>query len=54
MSRLAILAFLRSPYYRMSDVKMLFFFTRMSTITFVVLAILVLASLVFRNFLTEP
>lgn len=50
MSRLAISAFLRSPYYKMSDVKMLFFFTRMSATTCVVLAILVLASLVFRNF----
>jgi polyferredoxin len=50
MSRLTILAFLRSPYYKMSDAKMLFFFTQMSTTTFVVLAILVLASLVFRNF----
>ena len=50
MSRLAILAFLRSPYYRMSDVKMLFFFTRMSMTTLVVLTILVLASFIFRNF----
>lgn len=50
MSRLAILAFLRSPYYKMSDVKMLFFFTQMSSTTGVVLVILVLASLIIRNF----
>ena len=50
MSRLAILAFLSSPYYKMSDVKMLFFFTQMSVTTGVVLVILVLASLIIRNF----
>lgn len=50
MSRLAILAFLSSPYYKMSDVKMLFFFTQMSGTTGVVLVILVLASLIIRNF----
>jgi len=50
MSRLAILAFLGSPYYKMSDVKMLFFFTQMSSTTGVVLLILVLASLIIRNF----
>ncbi len=49
MSKLAILAFLQSPYYKMSDVKMLFFFTRMSTTTIVVLTILVLTSLISRN-----
>lgn len=49
MSRLAILAFLGSPYYKMSDVKMLFFFTQMSGTTGVVLVILVLASLIIRN-----
>jgi polyferredoxin len=49
MSRLAILAFLRSPYYKMSDVKMLFFFTKMSSTTGVVLVILVFASLIIRN-----
>ena len=50
MSRLAIVAFLQGPYYKMSDVKMLFFFTQMSTITAVVLISLALLSLVFRNF----
>ncbi|MDP2646266.1 MAG: 4Fe-4S binding protein [Desulfobacterales bacterium] len=46
----AIHAFLQSPYYRISDVKMLFFFTRMSMTTAVVLTILVLLSLPIRNF----
>ena len=50
MSRLAIPAFLQGPYYKMSDVKMLFFFTQMSTITAVVLITLALLSLVVRNF----
>jgi len=50
MSRLAILAFLQGPYYKMSDVKMLFFFTQMSTITAVSLISLALVSLVVRNF----
>jgi polyferredoxin len=50
MSRLAILAFLRGPYYKMSDVKMLYFFTQMSTITAVVLITLALVSVVVRNF----
>ena len=50
MSRLAILAFLQGPYYKMSDVKMLFFFTQMSTITAVALITLALVSLVVRNF----
>jgi polyferredoxin len=50
MSRLAISAFLRSPYYKMSDVKMLYFFTQMSTVTAVVLITLALVSLVVRNF----
>jgi len=50
MSRLAILAFLQGPYYKMSDVKMLFFFTQMSTTTAVVLIALALVSLVVRNF----
>jgi polyferredoxin len=50
MSRLAIVAFLQGPYYKMSDVKMLFFFTQMSTTTAVVLITLALVSLVVRNF----
>jgi len=50
MSRLAILAFLQGPYYKMSDVKMLFFFTQMSTITAASLISFALVSLVVRNF----
>jgi len=46
----AILGFLQSPYYKMSDVKMLFFFTQMSILTIVVLIILVIASVFIRNF----
>ena len=50
MSVMAILGFLHSPYYKVSDVKMLFFFTRMTGLTAAVLGGLVLLSLVFRNF----
>jgi len=44
-----ILRFLESPYYKISDVKMLHFFTQMSTLTVVVLTVLVLSSLFLRN-----
>ena len=50
ISRLAIHAFLQGPYYKMSDVKMLFFFTQMSITTAVSLISLALVSLVVRNF----
>ncbi len=43
-------AFARSDYYRLADVKMLFFFTRMSLLTAGVLAVLVLLSVLFKNF----
>jgi ferredoxin len=49
MSHSAIFAFLESPYYRVSDVKMLYFFTSMSALTAGVLLILVLSSIVVRN-----
>ncbi|MBW2252383.1 MAG: 4Fe-4S binding protein [Deltaproteobacteria bacterium] len=49
MSSPAILGFLQSPYYKISDVKMLHFFTQMSTLTVVVLAVLVLSSVFIRN-----
>ncbi|MBW1963239.1 MAG: 4Fe-4S binding protein [Deltaproteobacteria bacterium] len=42
--------FLQSPYYKLSDVKMLFFFTRISVTTLVVFIILVLLSIPIRNF----
>lgn len=50
MSQTAILNFLESPYYKLSDVKMLHFFTRMSGLTAFVLFILVVASVFIRNF----
>lgn len=50
MSTPAILGFLQSPYYKMSDVKMLHFFTQMSLLTAVVLFVLTIASVFVRNF----
>ncbi|MCP4576329.1 MAG: 4Fe-4S binding protein [Deltaproteobacteria bacterium] len=49
MSSPAILGFLQSPYYQISDVKMLHFFTRISTLTVIVLTILVIWSILVRN-----
>lgn len=46
----AIQAFLHSPYYKISDVKMLHFFTRMTPLTAGVLIFLVAASLLVKNF----
>lgn len=43
-------AFVQSPYYRLSDVKMLFFFTRMTLLTTGVLTVLFVLSLFFKNF----
>lgn len=45
-----ILAFVESPYYKLSDVKMLFFFTRMTLLTAGALGTLVVLSLLFKNF----
>jgi len=50
MDRTAIEAFLHSPYYKVSDVKMLHFFTRMTALTAGVLFIVTLASVFIRNF----
>ncbi len=50
MTTADIAHFLQSPYYRMADVKMLHFFTRMSQTTAIVLAALLLLSIFFRNF----
>jgi polyferredoxin len=50
MATADIALFLQSPYYRMADVKMLHFFTRMSQTTAIVLSALLLLSLFFRNF----
>jgi polyferredoxin len=46
----ALGAFLDSPYWAVSDVKMLYFFTRMSTVTMIVLAILTALSFLFEGF----
>lgn len=50
MDTQAIFGFLQSPYYKMSDVKMLHFFTRMSTLTGGVLILLTIGSIFMRNF----
>ncbi|MBA4371226.1 MAG: 4Fe-4S binding protein [Thermodesulfovibrio sp.] len=46
----AIAAFIEGDYYKIADVKMLYFFTRMSTTTLVSLLVLFVLSLVYRNF----
>lgn len=50
MSAQGIMAFMASPYYIASDVKMLHFFTRMTALTFWVLLALVGLTLVVKNF----
>jgi len=50
MPAAALEAFLDSPYYRIADVKMLHFFTRMSLTTAVALTVLALLSLGVKNF----
>ena len=42
--------FLDAPYWAIADVKMLHFFTRMSTTSMVVIGILSLLSVIYRNF----
>lgn len=49
MSAEALAGFLDAPYWAVSDVKMLYFFTRMSVGTMLVLTVLTLLSLVFKN-----
>ncbi len=46
----AISSFINSPYYKISDVKMLRFFTHMSITTGVVLFVLIVGSLFIKNF----
>ena len=46
----ALGGFLDAPYWAVSDIKMLHFFTRMSVTTVVVLAILTFLSLLYKNF----
>lgn len=45
-----ILAFLDTPYWKVTDIKMLFFFTRMSQTTLITLTALFVLSLLYRNF----
>jgi polyferredoxin len=46
----AILQFLEGDYYKIADVKMLYFFTHMTTVTFITLLILFVLSFFFKNF----
>jgi len=50
MSAGQILAFMQSPYYRLSDVKMLLFFEQMSYMTAGVLGVLLILSFFYKNF----
>ncbi|MHB8880061.1 MAG: 4Fe-4S binding protein [Thermodesulfovibrionales bacterium] len=50
MNPAVILGFLEGDYYKIADVKMLYFFTQMTTTTLVSLVVLFLLSLVYRNF----
>lgn len=50
MPAYALAAFLNTPYWAVSDVKMLHFFTRMSAFTMAVLGVLAALSLVYANF----
>jgi len=50
MHSAGIAAFLQGPYYKVSDVKMLFFFTKMTALTAAVLLFLALASVAVKNF----
>ena len=50
MSSSDMAAFFQSAYYKIADVKMLHFFTKMSFLTGTVLFLLVLLSLFFKNF----
>jgi len=50
MAAEAVAGFLDAPYWAVSDVKMLSFFTRMSGTTMIVLVCLTIASFVYKNF----
>jgi polyferredoxin len=50
MSTAAIAEFLAAPYWAIADVKMLHFFTRMSLTSMVVIAVLALLSVLYKNF----
>jgi len=46
----AILGFLEGDYYKIADVKMLYFFTKMTTVTLISLSLLFIFSLFVKNF----
>lgn len=50
MPGFAIAAFMDAPYWAVSDAKMLRFFTHISTTALIVIAVLVVLSLIYRNF----
>ena len=50
MPAVALKAYLAAPYWAIADVKMLHFFTRMSTTALLVITALALLSVVYRNF----
>jgi polyferredoxin len=50
MPAFAILRFLENDYYKIADVKMLFFFTEMTKTTVISLSLLFALSLLYRNF----
>ena len=50
LSASAISSFIQSPYYKISDVKMLRFFTHMTVTTGIVLVVLVMGSIFIKNF----
>jgi polyferredoxin len=50
MPAMALAAFLDAPYWAVSDVRMLYFFTRISVTTLIVLAILTGLSFLYMNF----
>jgi polyferredoxin len=50
MPAAALKAYLAAPYWAIADVKMLHFFTRMSATTLLVITVLSLLSVVYRNF----
>jgi polyferredoxin len=50
MPTAALKGFLDAPYWAIADVKMLHFFTRMSTTSMVVIAVLSLLSVIYKNF----
>jgi polyferredoxin len=50
MPTVALKEFLNAPYWAIADVKMLHFFTRMSTASMIVIGLLSLLSVVYKNF----